>query len=265
MCDNDNNNDYIEELTEEDEEYYFSEASITNKEALLSELKYRKRELENQSKSDTKHSSAYYHILLTLLDHFTEVVKKTVFFEKLEPFWSYSYEISSDGIVLSLSHFYGVDFDNDHNITGSYCNQDFELIRTPCKMLTIDEYSKLYGIEKVTVRQWIRRGKIRTAKKYGKEWRIPELTDFPSRGYRFGQYEIKKEAVFPDEYAFISEYSIVSFRQDDNDKTKYHIYFDAGKKNKSIICDARERERIELMLIENPFVKFISDSFGIFA
>ena len=39
----------------------------------------------------------------------------------------------------------------------------------------------------------------------------------------------------------------------------------AENKRKTLVCDAKERERIELLMIENPFVKFISDSFGNFA
>ena len=259
---NEYEDDFIaEELPEKDEETLFAEASITTKSELLAELKYRKRELQKNAGTDVKHSAAYYHALLSLLDRFIKTVNHTVFFEKLEPFWAYSYEISSEGIVLLLSHNSSVYFNEDNTISFEICDQEFELIRTECKMLTIDEYAKLYGIENVTVRQWIRRGKIRTAKKYGSEWRIPELTEFPLRGYKFGQYKIGKEAVFPAEYAFISEYTLVSLEQDKTDKTKYHISFSNTEDKKSIICDTKEREKIEMLLIENPFVKYISDCY----
>lgn len=257
---------YDEELTEEDKQFYFEEASITTKDELVSDLEFMRKKFEKDAMTDSKHSSAYYHTLLSLMDRFIKSVKDTVFFDKLEPYWSYTYEISSQGITLVLSHCSSVDFDEDHNISFVMCDQEFELLSTKCRMLTIDEYAGQYDIENVTVRQWIRRGKIRTAKKYGKEWRIPELTDFPARGYKYGQYKISKEAVFPEEYAYMSDYLYASFEQDSNDKTKYHISFSGtDNKRKTLVCDAKERERIELLMIENPFVKFISDSFGNFA
>ena len=256
---------FEEELSDEEKQAYFEEASIIDKTGLLNDLNFRKRSFEKDAATDTKHSAAYYHTLLSLMDRFIENVRNTVFFDKLEPFWSYTYEITSEGITLVLSHYTSVDFDKDYNITGSMGDQDFELLSAKCRMLTIDEYAKQYGIENVTVRQWIRRGKIRTAKKYGKEWRIPELTDFPGRGYQFGQYKVSKEAVFPEPYAYISEYSNISFEQDKTDKSKYHISFSSRENRKHIVCDAKEREKIEILLIENPFVKFISDCFGNFA
>jgi len=255
----------INDLSQDEQVPYFTEASLTTKDDILQDISFRQKHLLKESETDTNHSSAYYHTVLTLLERFRKAVEKTVLFEQLEPFWSYSYEISSDGIELVLSHFSSVDFDKDGAISCCMVDQDFVLTRVECRMLAIDEYSKMYNIENGTVRQWIRRGKIRTAKKYGSEWRIPELTDFPSRGYKFGQYKWDCDAEFPEEYSYLREYSIASFEQDKVDKNLYHISFSGKNNRKSIVCDTKEREAIELMLIANPFVKYISDSFGTFA
>ena len=43
-------------------------------------------------------------------------------------------------------------------------------------------------IRAIWVRQWIRRGKLRSAVKAGSEWRIPELSEIIGRGYRRGTF-----------------------------------------------------------------------------
>ena len=46
------------------------------------------------------------------------------------------------------------------------------LLTMKAKLLTVDEYAKLHRIEHVTAVTRIRRGKLRSAVKFGKEWRI---------------------------------------------------------------------------------------------
>ena len=69
-------------------------------------------------------------------------------------------------------------------------NEEYTLLKKECKYLTVEEFSNLRGISGVTVRQWIRRGKLRYAKKIGGEWFIPETAENPSRGYCDVEYEL---------------------------------------------------------------------------
>lgn len=90
------------------------------------------------------------------------------------------------------------------------------------KLLTVDDYANTYGVNTGTVRQWIRRGKIRNAIKLGNEWRIPELTDMPTRGYQTGIYmwmEYLKN--LHKEYEFLRNYTTAMFDQDSIDKNKF--------------------------------------------
>ena len=65
----------------------------------------------------------------------------------------------------------------------------------------VEEYAAATNTEAVTVRQWIRRGKLRNALKIGSEWRIPEITDPPRRGYTPVSYYNKGGLIaFPKEF-----------------------------------------------------------------
>ena len=125
-------------------------------------------------------------------------------------------------------------------------------------------------MEQGTVRQWIRRGKIRTAYKEGKEWKIPELSPPPSRGYEGAQYKwIYGLDNLPEEYSFLADYVIATFYQDMKDKSKYHVLLVsketftsknpgnvAPTKNQELLLDAKEREKLELFMIAHPQIKY---------
>ena len=111
----------------------------------------------------------------------------------------------------------------------------------------------------IPVRQWIRRGKIRNAKKRGREWLIPELTELPGRGYQSGVYEWYEYLEdLPEEYEFLRKYTVVIINQNRENKKVYEVTYAAGgvrpeKKEYS----EKERERLELFLISHPQIHFI--------
>ena len=45
-------------------------------------------------------------------------------------------------------------------------------------MITVSEFAELHGVQSVTVRQWIRRGKLRAIKKQGRDWLIADLPTY---------------------------------------------------------------------------------------
>ena len=47
--------------------------------------------------------------------------------------------------------------------------------------VTVMQYAQAHGLNPITVRQWIRRGKLPEAKKLGILWVIPEGTQIPTR------------------------------------------------------------------------------------
>lgn len=61
----------------------------------------------------------------------------------------------------------------DYIIDG--CSDEYIMFEVVPRMLTIEEYSKLYGIQVGKIRQLIRNRKLDGAVKCGNEWRIPEI------------------------------------------------------------------------------------------
>ncbi|MBR6451936.1 MAG: helix-turn-helix domain-containing protein, partial [Lachnospiraceae bacterium] len=142
----------------------------------------------------------------------------------------------------------------------------FPLLKVSAKLLNVEEFAKRYQVLPVTVRQWIRRGKLRTATKVGTEWRIPELTELPVRGYRSARYEwSEKLTSLPDTFSYINNYNSAEFTQDEKDKNLYHVDFSGDNGDRRINCNIKGREQLELMLISDPAAVYVSDSFGLFA
>ena len=146
----------------------------------------------------------------------------------------------------------------------------FELMNIRTQLLTVEQYAQSYGVTVTTVRQWIRRGKIRSAIKMGSEWRIPELAEVMDRGYTDGHYTRKEYlSDIPAEYAFFNDYDYVDICQNRKDKRLFDLCFskkfdimdytdeeEAFAENiRNIQIDREERERFELYLIASPFVE----------
>ena len=246
---------------------YFRKFHFMNKEDIISAIDSTLASVLKNAETDPRHSCAFYATLKNLLDEFKKSLDNIVFIEKLDDGWCYDWGVSYSGADLQLIH-YRVDdsiFENPHDIM---YDQIFTLSTTPTKLLTVEEYAQMQGVEVVTVRQWIRRGKIRTAKKFGKEWRIPALTDTPGRGYTSAWYEWSDGLIgLPKELEFLNKYCSAMIVQDDEDKKYYHVHLyngDAvengvGKIAKVIRCTVAEREKIELALISQPAVKYMSN------
>lgn len=257
---------FDEELFECEEEALeaFRSNMMTDKEDILNRVYWEIHDWKREAENDPKHTLGFYKTLQGLLKRFESKIEKSEVFDAPEGWWAYSFEITSSSITLMLEHYSSVDFDRAQGfVTGSVIDQTYDLISVASRLLTVDEYARLYDVEQGTVRQWIRRGKIRTARKYGKEWRIPELTELPGRGYRMGQFQWEDNLPdLPEEYAFLNEYTMVTLSQDDVVKTLYRAYFNGKGNSKSVVYTAQEREKLELLLISHPLIRYSSDSYG---
>lgn len=203
--------------------------------------------------------------ILGLLKEFRSKIALSPVFDAPADWWAFSFEIASTAITLNLEHYAKVEFDGDE-IADTQVDASFPLIQVKAKLLTVEEYAEQYGVLPVTVRQWIRRGKLRTAVKAGYIWMIPELTTLPTRGYSTAEYEWdRKGAYFPEGYEYLSGYSHAELTQDTEDRNLYHAYLSGGKKDTVMDLTIKEREALELVLITQPFVTYLSDSFGVFA
>ena len=148
--------------------------------------------------------------------------------EPLNDWWSYSYVITSYGIKLLMNY-----HSWSHTYEGSFdCQRTDEItvFEVRAKMLTVSEYATSNGVEPVTVRQWIRRAKIRSAVKYGREWLIPELAEMPKeKSYIPCHYYWKSTlSDLPEKFAFLNEFKSAYIDQDENNREQFLLSLCVG-------------------------------------
>lgn len=246
---------------------FVEELYITTKSELLEDVRKRSEKTLNRISNSTQHSTFYYSQYKKQLDEFYEQIKRTVLPNRLEPYWRYTYEFTPVATILLLEHVKDLEAmvdaaPEDQMVTSETVDQTFFLFAIEGDYLSVDEYAKKYNIEQVTVRQWIKRGKIKTARKTGKEWIIPALTDIPGRGYEGGQYRIRGEcADAPEEFSFLKGFKLITIWQDRNDKTLFHAKLTDMKGGRSTIKDIDlsndQREKLELYFMASPSIHYV--------
>lgn len=253
------------DLTPEEEYEFYKKYALLNKADLLAEIKATKEKFRETYK--TPRSEEFYHRLDKLFDLFYEEVDSHVIMEPLDNFWGYSIEVRDTGITLKLAHlmlFYDspgndyTDFWKYYNAHYLIDDDRYTLIETRSNFLTLEEYGKAYDVEAGTVRQWIRRGKLKSAAKFSNGWQIPELADKPGRGYIAAEYHWKTDLPDPPlELPEINEGDSVLITK--NTRTgKWTVTLDCMDKkgpSKVFTLDNKDKEKLELFLISNPLVE----------
>ena len=253
------------DLTPEEEYEFYVKYALRTKEDLLSEIKSTKENFRKLYRSPR--SEEFYHRLNNLFDLFYEEVDSHVIMEPLDNFWGYMFEVRDTGIILKLAHlmpFYDEPGDDYSDFwkyyTAHYLVDDdrYTIIEMRAKFLTLEEYGKAYDVEAGTVRQWIRRGKLKSAAKFSNGWQVPELADKPERGYIGAHYYWKVD--FPDpplELPDINDGDSVFISR--NTKTgKWTVTLDCIDKKgprKVFTLDNKDKEKLELFLISHPLVE----------
>lgn len=243
----------------------FHSQTMVTKADVLNNVNYQINAYSGEYKEADDSEKVFLKSIISLMKQFGKAIADSPMFDAPDDWWAYSFEISATEIKLSLEHYGYVGFEGDE-VTETDVDASFTLISVKASLLTVEEYGEKYGVQPVTVRQWIRRGKIRTAVKAGQSWRIPELTALPVRGYVPAEYEWnRKTAYFPEGYEYLASYSRAELSQDETDRNLYHVILSDGRKLKGLKMNIKEREALELVLISNPMVTYVSDSFGVFA
>ena len=225
-------------------------------EEIVSVLDLKTRALAKEIRETPCHSLPYYNGLLRLLNHVILEVKTRNIFPAPDG-WYYSFIVSNTEADLFIRHVKSIEKTKDEGTTSLHIEYDesFRLISYPVNLLSVEEYAKLNRIEPVTVRQWIRRGKIRTAVKLGGEWRIPEITDTPSRGYTSVRYYNNGRFFpLPQSYKCLEQNPLyIDIYPSKERKGFCQILLDGipAKISGELIPDV-DREKIELALISTP-------------
>ena len=231
---------------------------ITSREQLLERVRERREEARVIGRTDQKHSAAYYGTLDALFEKLISGIERLVLFDRLEPCWTYSFGVSSRGAFVWLQHVGYVSQNEEGQFLSVAYNAEYELLSISCRMLTVDEFARIYGVERITVLQWIRRGKIRSVRRIGKEWRISELTELPGRKYTPGSYTWTEElSDLPPEYDYLRKPASVLITQEE-DPTRFTLSIrqeDADPPIRQMPgIPVKEREKLELTLLSHPLV-----------
>ena len=238
---------------------YYSQTKEEIIEEFRSHYNYYKTDddLENQSK---EHKEKY----LKLCEKFLKELEKLNLPKLTDDWWCYCYLLKNDSIDLALSFCEELEVENGE-VTGATFSNEYILLSVKCNYMTVVEYAKLYNVSEITVRQWIRRGKIRSAKKQGRDWLIPDIADKPKRGYESVTYLWKKlTPQIIEKFQFLDGYNSMFIFQDENDKGLYNLIltnYEKGKREKIQISNMK-REKLELELISSGLVEI--EEFKIF-
>ena len=232
--------------------------ALKTKDALLQEV-FQYAAWTHRRDSSEEMSAEFKKALEELLARFFSDLRTLDLPQPLPEGWSYGFSVAADGIELILVKLSPVERQDGSTRYVPEDETQYTLYKTCCKLLTPEEYGKRYSVEPVTVRQWIRRGKLRSALKAGTDWRIPELTDRPERGYLSGMYLWREDIpdLFPD-LPGLGSYRWADFAaKQEHGKWLIQLGLAEGESaERRLLLDTKTKEKLELVLITHPLVEW---------
>ena len=175
---------------------------------------------------------------------------------KCADWWFYSYNFTRFGIELDMCHCEEIVFESKYIYTMTV-DETLTISEIQCNMITVSEFAELHGVQSVTVRQWIRRGKLRAIKKQGRDWLIASIAEKPSRKYKPVIYEWDNiDRAMYKTFPFLKGINTLQISQNADDKSVYDILLGGriGLKLKSSEC-----EKLELALLALDDIKVEED------
>jgi len=142
---------------------------------------------KNENNKDA-YSTTKRKVLLSLCGKFYQLLIQKYIPNLTEDWLYYKYSVIEDSIKLTLYKCEEIEFNENNEVESLVSDEEYTLIEVKCDYLTVEQYAILHEVTDTTVRQWIRRGKLRTAKKEGNSWLIPTLADKPTRGFESATY-----------------------------------------------------------------------------
>jgi excisionase family DNA binding protein len=188
-----------------------------------------------------------------LCEKFYAAVKKCKLPVLTELWWFYEYDFLENRMELILCRASDIEVEGGE-ISTMTATVEHTLISVECDYLTVEQYASMLGVEPVTVRQWIRRGKLRHAKKTGRDWLIPSTEDKPGRGYTSVLYIVEDNArVDSEEFPLLAVSNRISITQDQDKKSRFICYLnnDKTKFHSELELTRSEVERLEHTIIES--------------
>lgn len=232
-------------------EKYYSQTKDEIVEEFKSHYDYYKQNYDLEEKSSQQKFK-----YLRLCEKFLEKLENLNLPRLTDDWWCYGYSLKNDSIDLVLNYCEELEVENGQ-LSGATFTEEFVLSSIKCNYMTVAEYAKLYDVKEITVRQWIRRGKIRSAKKQGRDWIIPEIADKPKRGYEpvtYYWHQLTKEIL--EKFPFLHDYDCVYIFQNNENKGIFDLILSNNTHNRKekIQINNIQREKLELELISSGLV-----------
>ncbi len=105
-----------------------------------------------------------------------------------QPFFCYEITITDVEISLSMLEYNEIKFDKEGSIEEATSSETPDIVHVRVPFIAIDEFASQRGVKTATVRQWIRRGKLRNAERRGSNWFVASTEGKPERGFSSGTY-----------------------------------------------------------------------------
>ncbi len=200
---------------------------LFSKEDLIKSFKMTMEHIELDK--DKEYTEMSKHHKLQLCRKFLAKLEKCRLPELAPADWQfYNYEISSNAIELNLCNTNGdIELSEDgKDISSMDVTIECSLLRVESDYVSIDQFAKIQEVKPLTVRNWIRKGKLRYARQVDKvEWLIPSTQDKPPRYHDFVQYTLL-EPLRIDGFPLVSLAEVISIYKDHENKSMYKCSFE---------------------------------------
>ncbi|MEA4900736.1 helix-turn-helix domain-containing protein [Desulfitobacterium sp.] len=196
-----------------------------------------------------------------LCEKFILAVEKCKLPALTELWWFYEYQFLGNSMELNLCQADEIEVENGV-ISGMTSTVEHTLITVECDYLTVEQYAAMHNVKPVTIRQWIRRGKLRHAKKNGRDWLIPDIEDKPRRGFTSVQYIVENNVhIESDEFPLLAICESISIFQDEDNKNKFICYLNNYKTkfDNKLELTRSEVERLEHTIIESGKARVVEN------
>lgn len=100
-------------------------------------------------------------IIIQLCEKFKKRVEEKMLTSLVDDWLFYDISAQPDGIELGIWNCEEINFHSDGEISEMSCVKEFSVLKMQCTYLTTQEYACKVNVKEKTVKEWLRRGKIR--------------------------------------------------------------------------------------------------------
>ena len=234
-----------------DEERIFRRDYLFSKADILRSLELQMEYIEHDP--DTGYTKRLIENKLALYKKLYGKVEKGIYPELTELYWYYRYHYTGTGLELWLCSGDDIELSEDKERISSMTDDSEQLlIRVECDYVSPETFARIQEVSLPTVKQWLKKGKLRYAKFEEGNWLIPSTSEKPkSSDYGFIQYTLD-----PDNPPIIEDFPIVAACDSITifkNESGFICHFDNYDKKffQKVVLSREDVERLEYALIKS--------------